>query len=271
MAQPADLAAWSTDANFTSGPETGSATKVDPGAAYEAQGLVPGGTFVGPYVNWALNNHYLWLLYLKNIDTDPYFLGRTYGWTGTHVWGALGSFSAGLNVSGTLSVAGGNITLSNTGSRDATFASPRSTTRVLGFAGHAGTSANVAHISIASGILSFDCGFAVSYEMPIDLPDGCTLTGLTLRCDEGSATTNHANIKLYRKASNSAPIQVGSTGTHSGGAGYDTLTIGAPAHVVTRSTHTYFLAITGSDAVTGVDLFTDVIVTFTDPGSLAAR
>lgn len=81
MPQPSDLALWASDTNFASGTESGTPTKVDPGAAYEAQGGVPGQPFVAPYWNWALNNHSQWLQYLQGLHTDSFFLGQTLVWT----------------------------------------------------------------------------------------------------------------------------------------------------------------------------------------------
>ena len=85
MAKPTIAnAVWATDANIASGAETGSPTKVDPGAGYSAQGAVPGLQFVAPYWNYKLNQYYQWAQYLDNLPNESAFLGANFNWTGLH-------------------------------------------------------------------------------------------------------------------------------------------------------------------------------------------
>jgi hypothetical protein len=46
---------WASDTNFASGPNSGTPTKVNPGAGYFAQGWVPGDTVPGQYANFLFN------------------------------------------------------------------------------------------------------------------------------------------------------------------------------------------------------------------------
>ena len=43
---------WASDTNYSSGPNTGTPTRVDPGAGYFAQGWIPGQTVPGQYANF---------------------------------------------------------------------------------------------------------------------------------------------------------------------------------------------------------------------------
>src|SRR5688572_8182256 len=53
---PISLAAaptiWASDTNYSSGPDTGTPTRVDPGSGYFAQGWIPGQTVPGQYANY---------------------------------------------------------------------------------------------------------------------------------------------------------------------------------------------------------------------------
>ena len=51
---------WARDANFTSGPRSGSATKVEPSTAEKKQGFVPGFGFWGGWANWLLQLMVRW-------------------------------------------------------------------------------------------------------------------------------------------------------------------------------------------------------------------
>ena len=86
MAKPLSTTTFSTDTNFSSGTETGTPTKVDPGAGYRAQGFVPGNRFIGPYLNYVLNLLCQWIVYLDGITSDAQFLGSTFNWTGPHTF-----------------------------------------------------------------------------------------------------------------------------------------------------------------------------------------
>lgn len=48
---------YAGDTNYTSGVDTGTPTKVDPGSAAELQGLIPGVAVAAPVVNYTLNTH----------------------------------------------------------------------------------------------------------------------------------------------------------------------------------------------------------------------
>lgn len=104
MAQPVVDPNWASDTNFSSGPESGSATKVSPGAGPLAQGFVPGLSFVGPYANYTLYWLCQWAAYLKGLNTDAVFLAFTFVWTALH------RFTAGIRASAIQLVTGGDLT-----------------------------------------------------------------------------------------------------------------------------------------------------------------
>jgi hypothetical protein len=196
MAQPSTLVAWATDANIATGAETGSPTKVDPGAPYVAQGGVPGAQFVAPYWNYVVNNHYQWLAYLADLDTDAYFLGQTYTWTATHTFAAtthggvathnaLGNFTALSRHSGIQLVTGGNVVYTDS----AGAAAPRATTKFLPLAVQVGPTyaAGTWAVNVfGNGELSA-VGAAADGFMWIDLPSGTVLTRVYVGLTDGAA------------------------------------------------------------------------------------
>lgn len=60
---------WATDANISSGPDSGLPTKEtpDPSAGVIAQGFIPGSPMTGPRINWILNRVASWAEYLAAI------------------------------------------------------------------------------------------------------------------------------------------------------------------------------------------------------------
>lgn len=85
MAKPTIAnAAIATAANFSTGPETGTATKIDGGATVTNQGLIPGTSFIGQWFNHKLNQFYQWCQYLDNLHGESAFLSQAYTWTGQH-------------------------------------------------------------------------------------------------------------------------------------------------------------------------------------------
>lgn len=70
MAKPSEVPAWATDTNYSSGPDVGTATKVDPGAGVKAQGHVPGTRGAAQTMNWWKNLVGSWIDYLDE-ETTP--------------------------------------------------------------------------------------------------------------------------------------------------------------------------------------------------------
>lgn len=103
MTLPAVTPNWASDTNFTSGPETGTATKVDPGAGYNAQGFVPDNAFIGPYVNYTLYWVTQFCAWCVGLHNDAQWLGRLFVWTALH------RFTAGLRASAIQLVTGGDM------------------------------------------------------------------------------------------------------------------------------------------------------------------
>lgn len=69
-AKPSDLPVWSTDLVYSSGPESGELTKIEPSGAFQAEGWKPA-TYPRPeYFNWFMNLTYLWCQYLSDGDFD---------------------------------------------------------------------------------------------------------------------------------------------------------------------------------------------------------
>ena len=66
MAKPSTLPAWSDDPTYTSGPDAGGATKLEPAAGVKAQGFVPGTGFASQWINWLLNTICAWIVWLDS-------------------------------------------------------------------------------------------------------------------------------------------------------------------------------------------------------------
>ena len=87
MAKPSGgVVSWASDANFTSGPETGNPTKVNPSAGAKAQGQVPGQPYRGQRMNWLFNLLGLWTGYLNNLPNETDFTGQPFAWGGQHTF-----------------------------------------------------------------------------------------------------------------------------------------------------------------------------------------
>jgi hypothetical protein len=85
LAKPAAPLSWSTDTNFSAGPETGTPTKEDP-AGVASQGWVAGRAAPAKWMNWILNLVGSWTGYLDNLHNESDFLGQQYVWTNYHQW-----------------------------------------------------------------------------------------------------------------------------------------------------------------------------------------
>lgn len=101
MAKPAAPLSWSTDTNFSAGPETGTPTKEDP-AGVASQGWTAGRAAPAKWMNWVLNRLGAWTSYLDNLHNDADFLGQQYVWTNYHQFDTGPTFSNGAQVLGTL-------------------------------------------------------------------------------------------------------------------------------------------------------------------------
>jgi hypothetical protein len=280
MALPSDVVLWATDTNIATGSEAGTPTKVDPGAAYEAQGLVPGASFIGPYVNWALNNYSLHCQYLRNLHAETFFLGQNYTWTGVHTFTNTslhrfysgvqidGSIVGGANISaqGQILAVTGNITavagsivatagdisapLGTISTDDFQYSTFKTITRFMPIVGNE-ESTTKQFYKMPSGVVRCASPSAV-YHVPIDIPDGAVITGATLRviCNSYSGGVSQTGFTLRRL--------LPSNGTHSTVGAVDastmvddTLTIGAVAELVDLSTNLYEAVITSAGGAGG--------------------
>ncbi len=102
MAKPASVPSWATDANFSSGPESGSPTKVEPSSGAKAQGQVPGQPYRGPRMNWLFNLLCQWATYLNNLPTDNDFRNANFTWGGDHVFTNQVDAPGGVTSGGTI-------------------------------------------------------------------------------------------------------------------------------------------------------------------------
>jgi len=88
--KPAAPPTWATDANFLSGPKSGSPTKIVPSGGALAQGDVPGQPYRSERKNWILNLLSQYAAYVHGLATDDSFLGAAYTWAGVHTFANAG-------------------------------------------------------------------------------------------------------------------------------------------------------------------------------------
>ncbi len=99
MARPVNDPSWATDANFVSGIDTGTPTRVNPGAGYKAQGFIAQEEPSAAVLNQALGVLGDWASYLKDtnwLNWTPVSLAE-FGLTGvgaTLLAGAVGGYGA---------------------------------------------------------------------------------------------------------------------------------------------------------------------------------
>jgi len=223
MAKPSTVATWATDTNIVTGTEAGTPTKVEPSAGYKAQGLVPGDTFVGPYVNWLWNNLSSWAAYLNNLHGETEFLNKAYTWTAAHV------FNAGLTTTtaAATTVNATNVNATNfqaQGAGEYTYQS-RTTTKLVPISADETLGVNAWHWS-PDGQYWFcnDGSEALSFKIP--LPHGATLLEVRLGVIQGSVSSagqemvGRARHIRYNKA-----VAIG--GSSSGQTVLDTRTLGS--------------------------------------------
>lgn len=99
--RPASVPSWATDTNFSSGPESGNATKVEPSGGAKAQGQVPGQPYRAQRVNWLWNLICQWLFYLSDLHNQVQFLNKIYSWTAAHTFNAAVAVKATSTISNT--------------------------------------------------------------------------------------------------------------------------------------------------------------------------
>lgn len=289
MAYPVDDPDWASDTNFSTGSESGSPTKVDPGASYEAQGFVPGDAFVGPYVNFLLNRLCAWVvLYLKDLHNQAEFLGKAYTWLGTHIFGS-GS-GAWTVVSGSITSPGGNIDTGgqieaqsfviDSASAEVSYKAGRTRIKRYSWSGYGSSgrqgafvgldSTNSLRIFVPTG--SADTG---AWREPIRLPVGATITGWRVLCTP-DGTSADLQCRLFSRTDDfttpaeGSPAGQGTLQTSSGG-GIQVLVDSGLGVTVVAGTH-YYLDISGTAAPGGSDIshiLHSYELTFTDVGPRA--
>lgn len=102
MAKPLSNFTWSTQTNYTTGPDIGTPTKVAPSSGERAEGFVPDTAAVPQNMNSVLSEIAGWLLYVAGLASDSEFLSAIQGWveeTG-FTFAEEQTFEGGVNING---------------------------------------------------------------------------------------------------------------------------------------------------------------------------
>lgn len=281
MSQPSELVVWASDTNFSSGPESGSPTKVDPGAAYEAQGGVPGNAFVAPYWNWVLNNHSLWMQYLQNLDTDVDFLTPDYSWLGAHTFAQTVYVESGILCNSSITANGivksngyavrgselevvGNLTYTDLNGN----VIPKNRTVSIPLDIVAGATNPTASFKITPAGLAQAIGGQADGYIYLKLPAGATLTGVVVGATNAGIPVTMTLVSEEVNISTGVVTQVDLT--HAGtrdlttgsGSTFETMTAGTMSHAV-DNTKRYRLGLDSGGAGATIH---QVLVSFADAG-----
>ncbi len=239
MAKPATPAqGWATDTNYSTGPNAGTPTKVEPSAGEKASGFVPGSAAVAQHMNFELNLLAQWTQYLDGLETDPDFVDQDFAWGGEH------TFDADVNIEGqaavgTLRVGNGDIFL-DVGGAEVLYSTggvpdPISRNTYISLAkGQAalgpGSDAELGLWRNAGQLYWFVDASASSARLhfPLELPTGAKVNGVTAGFKNQSAGSRDVAINIY-----SAFVNVGTPGSSAltnatqAGTGAATLSSGA--------------------------------------------
>lgn len=273
--KPSNLASWGTDTNFSSGPENGTAVKVEPSAGAKSQGWVPGQPFRGPRMNWWQNTVYTWIQYLNDLHNSADFLNKSYAWiTGAHSFGGGVTTNGALDVNGAVTVAqdivldgGGNLPrydtpLSHTIQVPTTSLVADSSADVLEW-----FNSNAALLKTATG----------NYRCQFRLPSGSTVQDVfvTMQHQAAAGTAMTISVTRVRYNGSSAPtlgalrstgsnlVAAGSTGT-----GSQNITFTPDQNASVTADDWFEIRIFASDVASSgtADLIRSIRVAFLDPG-----
>jgi len=318
-------AEWATDALMTSAPDVDEQAKsptLDPGTSYRKQGWIPNTNFIGRYMNWILNQFYLWAVYLNDLHNSTAFLSQAYTWTGAHTFntaeatfaqeiqanggidtngggiltgaGALstegGSISsAGGNISsvtgdysssgGDYTAAGGSFTTTGAGAFQCLNASGSDTFAFTGTKPSRTIMVNMsgAHVNgsgwiVTSGKLQSTTPNANVAYVPLKLPHGATVTGLTVAGYQNVDTAADTLVQLMSNSISGYTMAgenqegVRSLTTGFGGSDVDFPFGSAPSFTVDNTDTIYYLKITECDS-SGVACGVNYVkLTIGDPG-----
>jgi hypothetical protein len=204
MGLPATVPDWASDTNFSSGAESGNATKASPGAGPLAQGFVPGELFKAQRVNYTLYWIIQHVLYLRNLGTDAFFLAIAFVWTSLH------RFTAGIRAAG-IQLESGDILYTNS----AGVAAPISRTKQLPLNIMNGTGTGGWRVASATGqAFSQDPLSGVSDGIIyIDLPTGATIVGYAVGCTPVGSGTMTVTCQMEDINTSSGAITISPIGS----------------------------------------------------------
>lgn len=251
MAKPSTPFSWATDPTFTSGPKTGSTSKLAPSAAQRGQGDIPGQSYIAEWHNYALNEIGKWTEYLNGLHDETAFTAADFVWLGNH------TFNFGLTAAGIVS------------SDVFAYRFPSTLTEVpvklaLGQPGRSDWAFN------ASGMWFNDSAAGPldqSLMLPLLLPNGCTLNNYRVHLYSGPGCTAEVDlIRIERNyATGAATVAVlEASGVITLAAGASTYTVPTLApELIAGTSAEYFLRVTRKTGQVDVRAaFVDVEITY---------
>lgn len=268
MSQPSSTPTWATDTNISTGTEAGTPTKVDPGAAYKAQGFVPGLNFIGPYANYILNSLCAWVAYLKALDTDAYFLGQVYTWTAAHVFKATATIWSGLTVLDASGAHPATVTSStgfstsdtnsatngvqiNNASGDFKFASARNRTKHIELKGNGDWADHTLSSNTDESYIQTGTNAGLTRQR-LRLPQGAGLDGFIIRhVNPANSISAAGSARLISVDDSGTVTSLGSVTFNTTVNSTETKTLSGAGATVDNTNTRYYVEITASNGASG--------------------
>lgn len=223
MAKPSSTVTWATDANYASGPESGSSTRLEPSSGVKSQGWIPTQEAPARWANWLIGKLGEWTVYLNNLTTDSDFIGAAFAWTGVHTFANTVTHNGTTNINGPIAL---NSTIGFFNATNAAVVGGSSNEIVYGDgAGVPTARARAFRVGIFEGVttgvpatstapaFTIDFSGAGAGYWTVRVPRGAVLTSMTIAGTNNSGSTGNYSIVLHKQPMNLTTGGVGSART----------------------------------------------------------
>ena len=271
MPAPASQPTWATDTNYTNGPDVGTATKVAPSGAIQAEGHVPATKAAPQRMNWWMNLVGQWTTWLE--AERARLAGYIGGADGSGEWAYPAVRSRTIQLSpigrihsGTAKIVGG--ASAGVLTQDVPLDDGWRPAEANLYGGGPGGTDTYAPGHYVSTALPQHLGYM---DLSDVLRSGMTITGVTVRVDPGSAQATASDRMKWELVKRDltgfgAPVSI-ATGVGANSAAQAAITTTGLTEVVNRATHGYWLYVWSSaGADSNADAIYGVSLTVNDPG-----